>query len=270
MGKRTAKHAHKNRSAFLAYGLLTLMVVLIAIGGISAKYFLELGEETGIVTARDFYFESDLLAERNPVYNLAAGTTTVTFDLRNYTDELRWADDDISYTVAVTEQGKDSTDAALSSAEGTIEKGSKKSASITLSGMKDGGTYIVKAVGKAGYQKELEATFVVDTANRVYKHLSTNGVQVVLTVWTEDVTGKASFTIPEGLIPNVTESPELQTVSNYKDGHYQSANFTDDAEFAPYTSKKYHFIKEDPATAYDYSAFGKVTVETTEAIVGTP
>jgi len=266
--KQVSKTANHNRSAFLAYGLLILLVVVIAIGGISAKYFKEIDEDNGTVSAKDFYFESDWLDELNPEYSLTAGTTSVTFSLYNFIDGMNWAEETIHYTVTV-EGGNAKFANSETTETGDLEKGKQSSKEFTLSNLENGETYVVTATSgnvvdgkKTGYVKTLKATFTVNTDAHAYMNLSTSGPQVILTVWTENVTGKVSFKIPRGLIPNETESPELSGVSNYSavadgDGyHYGSCDeFTDNSSFNVYTSKAYYFIKEKSTDTYTYADF---------------
>jgi len=287
--KRVAKRTSNNRSAFLAYGLLTLVVVVVVIGGIYAKYFYENDGGSGVVTAKDFYFTSDLLAEDNPLRTIVASgaDASITFELRNYEDSLRWADDEIEYTVSVKEATA-AQDSATVTHTGKIGKEKETDSVtvqdnvvITIPDLKVGKTYEVTAVGKAGYVKTLKATFVIVNEQKVYKELKTVGNQVILTVWTENVTGDAVFKIPADLIPNRTETENaLDGVNNYNsiDNNYKVVErFEDNKSFttAIRASQVYYFIKDDPSKTYkledfDISAADKLKVGGVEAIVGTP
>lgn len=274
MKKQVAKKTNHNRSAFLAYGLLTLMVVGIAIGGISAKYFREIGQETGVVHARDFFFTSNLLTDVNPVRTLMTSgeTASIDFELRNYESDLRWAHDDVSYTVSVTDEEGHAVDATISSVSGTIAKGSNNAVTITVGNMKVGETYVITAVGKAGYVETLKATLVIVNDQKVYKSLTTTDEQVILTVRTENVRGNAKFTIPAGLIPDKTATKDvLDLVNNYNtstNSYDKVEIYTDSSSFISSTpaSQKYCFIKENPSQTYTIENFGEVTVDGAVAV----
>ena len=86
--------------AFLALVLLLLSVV----SGVYAKYVWGI-ERKSAVSAPNFYFTSDLLAENPKTYTLnpgAGGTTSFTFEVRNYADELRNTDMNVEYSIMVT------------------------------------------------------------------------------------------------------------------------------------------------------------------------
>jgi len=276
--KQAGKKTNHNRSAFLAYGLLTLVVVAIAIGGISAKYFTELGQQNGVIRSRRFFFTSDLLTESNPKISVAG--PSVSFELRNFDsgNEGQWAESDITYTVTVTDDTPNDTtdDPEIDLSSGTITNGAKNSVTITLSELQTGKTYVVKAEGKAGYVKTLYATFVVQD-QKVYKSLEQVDDRLYLTIRTENVMGNAVFTIPEGLIPNTTETKVvMDDVENYEDDQYIAWDFTDPVSFAgsANASQKYSFIMDDPVNeTYSIDSFnkdGKITVNGIEAIEEEP
>ena len=279
MGKQVTKKTNANRRAFLANVLLTLAVVGIAMGGIYAKYFREMGQETGAIRAREFFFTSDLLTESNPEYSRP--DTSVTFELRNYdaANELKWAEDDIQYTVTVVDDtpSDPSDDAVVTTSRGTLSKGDKRVATITLSNLQAGRTYEVTAVGQAGYVKTLKATFTVQ-AQKVYKSLEKDDNRLYLTIRTENVKGDAVFTIPAGLIPNKTETKgALNDANNYQSGVFIAlSDYVDNKRFnnTADTSQKYSFIIDDTEQTYTIADFngtnGEITVGGVIAIEETP
>ena len=116
---------------------------------------------------------------------------------------------------------------------------------VTLQNLKMGETYIVTATGRAGYKQVLKAEFFVsDKEENVYKHLDTsNSAYVLLTVWTENVTGSLNINVTNnGLIPDNTD-PALRNVFNYNDGEYGTMEITDSANYtAAYSSYTYRFF----------------------------
>ena len=175
------------------------ILTTLAVGGIYAKY-VHNGNRFGLVGTPSFYFQSDLLMASGARYTLNSGTKSVTFTLTNSADDLRFSDEDISYTVT-------SDGGSLSVTEGSLTKAKKSEVTVTLSGLEDGKTYTVTAVGVAGFEETLTATFTVESdAHAVYMHTDTsNPAFVVLTVWTKDLAGTVTVTIPEGLIPDNTD-----------------------------------------------------------------
>ena len=179
---------------------------------------------------------------------------------------LRISTDNIRYTVSVT--GDDG--AVLTPASGTLSGGVLNDATITLSGLRSGGSYTVTAVGEAGFRRTLSATFTVERAPaRVFKKLESSSAFVTLTVWTEDCTGSANVSFPAGLIPDATD-PALSAVTNYAGGSYGAGSFTDAENFTvPYASRSYRFFKDNTGTVYSAAQF-PVYVGGTEAVEPSP
>jgi hypothetical protein len=236
----------------LVFGCLYFFLVLfVAVGTVFAKYVRE-DENNGVVKTPNFYFESDILVENGTVYDLTPGTTSVSFYLNNYADSLRYSTDTIEYTVT-TSAG------TLTPNSGSIEGGKVGGALVTLSGLTDGGTYTVSAVGKAGFSRTLSATFKVKLSQpKAYKNVDdSNPAFVILTVWTEELDGVASITYPTGLIPDNTWDGMENVALN------ASRTFTTES-FSKYSSKTYRFIKMagyDKATAVYSVTFGGVEAE---------
>jgi hypothetical protein len=218
---------------------LLLVLILLASGGIGttvAKY-IHSTDGKMLVKAPEFYFTSDLLTEDGNVsYMLNSNTTQVQFLLRSTADELRNSDMKIGYTVSL-EKPEDAS-GYLDITEGELT-GTEKTKTVTLRDVQPGVTYTVTAIGEAGYTQELSATFrVADKDQNVYKNLtqSPDGY-LLLTVWTHNVEGDLTISIPAGLIPDNT-NPEMSEVYNVEDPTKNS--FT--SSFEKYTSKTYRFF----------------------------
>lgn len=195
--KTNGQRKKRNIRTFLALAIATLVFTCL-VGGVLAKY-VEKEHKNASVTAKEFYFESDLLKEGGKEYTLNATTTSLSFSLKNYADELRVAEMEISYTVTVENLTVDYNggDKKLSAENKDTEK-------ITLTGFEKGKTYTVKAVGNGGYSKTLSATFTVRTEDTgFYKYIEIKEENCLyLTVWTGNVLGTVTFEIPSGLIPD--------------------------------------------------------------------
>ena len=234
--------------------ILALSVSLAAVSGVFAKYVNNHSSEE-VFHSNAFYFQSDLLQEKNTVYTLAPGTTSISFTLENGPDGLRYSADDVSYTVTAT-------DGTLSKGSGTLATGASRTETVTLSGLTDGGEYTVIATGAAGYSKTLRATFrVLTAAEGAYYQLAEAAGEpyVLLTVWTENSTGAVFVEIPDGLVADSTW-PGLSAVGA------GDASFTGET-LAAYSSVTYRFFK---TPSYVAPAGVTVTVGGTAATAGVP
>lgn len=260
MAKHKPRYIRKKARRKLPALVFVLVMLLAATGiwGVSAKYTQQ-QEGDALVKAKEFYFTSDLLMVGGKTYELSPGTGSVTFALRSRVDALRYSEDAVQYTVTAS-------GGTLSTASGTL---STEDAVITLSGLTDGGSYTVTAVGEAGYEKTLSATFVVKSGDTgIYKHLDTaNGAYVLLTVWTKNSAGDVRITFPDGLIPDTTD-PNLKNIVNFDGMNYKSAGF-DQEGWEIYSSRTYRFFKADPSGIFSAGDFS-VTLNGEEAAAATP
>ncbi len=198
MGKQQTNHRGRGNS--LGALALGLCLVLFLVGAVLARYQHQFRSDDS-VRAKEFYFTSDFLD--GETHTLAPGSTGLTFTLGNHADDLRISEMDIDYTVTVEPA------ATVTPASGTLAKGAKADAEITLSNLRPG-TYTVTAVGKGGFSKTLTATVVVPAeAARAYYHIdAVPGEYILLTVWNEgekaqDVTIQYTG-IPDNTNPNMS------------------------------------------------------------------
>ena len=213
-----------------------------------------------LVEAKMFYFTSDLLAENGAEYTLNADTEKVRFTLNNYEDQFRMSDDEIQYAVYINDVQYGAT---------SVLNETKSSVTIEMD-VENGHVYEVKAVGVAGYEKTLSATFtVLENKTGFYKSLdTTNRNYVLLTVWTQMVSGDVEVSFPAGLIPDTTDS-DMAGTENYVDGAYKAGKLYAKTHFENYTSKTYRFFKENLSATYTVDDF-TVTVGERTAEPGTP
>lgn len=209
---RNLSKRHLSRKNLIVLSVVAALLFAFAAGGIYGKYTHQ-STGSGLVTSEEFYFESNVLAEADaygefPRYELAAGTGSITFNLNNFADDLRYTGYDIVYGINVSGEGVTIND----SNGGGITGGAKNSSTITLSNLKDGTTYIVTAATTNGYAKTLGARLeVVAPANGIFAYLDTTSDShyVELILWTEDTSGTVTVTAPSGLIPDVTKGVAL-------------------------------------------------------------
>ena len=225
--------------------LVSAVIVIAVLVGAGSAYarFLSKSTQYSSVSSPAFYFESDFLRVGGKSYSVSAGTTSVSFILSNYEDDLRFAEDSVSYTVTAS-------GGTLSSASGTLAGGAKSSVTVTLSDLVAGQTYTVTATASAGYEKTISASFTVEEpANKLYMNTdATDPSFVLLTVWSQDISGSVTVEFPAGLIPDNTD-PVMAGVDNYVAGEYVAGDFSDATSFASsYSSHVYRFFK---TPAYD-------------------
>ena len=200
----------QRRKLNILLSLVFIAVLFTALaGGVVAKY-VQNSSKGGSVSASEFYFESDLLKENGKSYTLNAGTTSVSFEMRNFADALRYSEMDITYEIT-------QTGGLTLSYQGDkkLEKNVKSSEIVTLQGFENGKTYTVTAVGKGGYKQTLSATFTVrtdDTGFYKYTQIKPDG-SVKLTVWTSNLFGSVLVEIPASLIPD-RRNPLLENAGN--------------------------------------------------------
>ena len=246
-GKYEHKHSHIRKRTII---ITVLVVLLFTVGGVFAKYIYNSGG-MGLLSAKEFYFTSNLLTENTAKYVLNSQTTEISFALGNNADKLRFSQDDIKYSITVGCKSGDSypeENIKYADSEQVLSGGSVDTTSITLKGLTMGETYTVTATGKAGYKQTLKAEFTVsDKEENVHMHLDTsNDAFVLLTVWTHNMTGPVTVITPAGLIPDNTD-PILRKVYNYSGTEYGAVQFTDNTNFTEaYSSYTYRFfISED-------------------------
>lgn len=232
----------QGRYRFLVIALLSLS--LITGTALYARYVYG-RQQSAVVSAPNFYFESDTLTPNGKVYYLNPNVTSLSFTLQNFADELRQSDDTIQYTVSVTSSTNPTSPATLSTTSGTLTGGVQSDISVTLAGLQSGHTYTVTANGDAGFVKTLKATFVVLAKEaKLYQHTDadSNDAYILFTVWTENLEGNVTVTFPAGLIPDNTW-PDMEDILT-ADGEFTHV-------FEAYSSRVYRFIKTDAYTGVD-------------------
>ena len=96
-GKDEHKHSHIRKRTII---ITVLIVLLFTVGGVFAKYIYNSGG-MGLLSAKEFYFTSNLLTENTAKYVLNSKTTEISFTLGNNADKLRFSQDNIKYSITV-------------------------------------------------------------------------------------------------------------------------------------------------------------------------
>ena len=262
-----------NKKIIVPLLLAALLAIAAIFGGVYAKYIHSRSSD-GHISAPNFYFESDYLVDGGKEYTINSSVDSITFSIKNFADDYRVSEVDIVYDVEVesndstfeltiNEEDKKSGINNSEVKEGAFTKDTKETDTIILSNIKVGKTYTVTVKGKGGFEKTLSATFKVNPAeDKVYKHISQTEHYILLTIWTENVSGKASITVPSGLIPDSTDARMSTWLSGL--GPYE-----DSTSYTAYSSHTYRFFKETAGTGYTVDDF-TVTVGGKEAVLGTP
>ena len=242
--------------------VLALTVVLGAFGGAYAKYLRESKAAEELVSSQNMYFASDYLTEQGAAYTISGNSVTV--QLRNYPDALRVSELDVGYSVTVKDSAGNAVNTVtVTNAQGTLTAGSQQSVNVEISGLQGGQTYTVEATGSNGFSTTLSATFTVQAPETgVFMSMEQTDYYVLLTVWTQNVTGTATIQPPANLIPDNTD-PILA-------GFATGAIITDSQSFAKaYSSRTYRFfISNTDTTKYSVNDF-VVTINGVSAVEGT-
>lgn len=242
--------------------VLLVAAVVVAVGGISsyaAKYaHKETAEKNGV--SEEFYFTSDLLTgDGSKSYDLPVGTTSVTFELRNYADDLRFTTESpIAYSCTVTKDDGSSA-GTLTNGSGSIATGDKKAQTVTVNGLSDG-TYTVTATSSSPYAQTLSAKFTVAKADGEL-HASVNdsdgSPSILLTISAQDFAGTASINWPAGLIPDTTQDDFANTQTANGTGSsvtYEAGRVSRNVE--KFSSYSFRFFKTDTSKTYSYAVSG--------------
>ncbi len=229
-------------------GILLLLASVAVTSGVLAKYADSREQDPKKATAKSFYFESDLLTEDDHLYRINSGTESIEFTLYNYENDLRVSETECTYTVSVTTDDAEVTINGVERKDATITVGAVKAdTTVTLGGLDDGYEYKVTVVADGGYKKTLGAIFAIaPDKTGFFMNVNANDAQyVILTVWSENVSGNVTVSVPAGLIPDTTD-PIMKNITNYTDGEYTAFEFTDSESFAAaYSSHAYRFFKTD-------------------------
>lgn len=213
----------KKRNTVLI-AVLVILALSFGIGGVAAKY-VRSSEHIGVAKALEFYLTSNMLPGD---HTLAPGTTSVSFKVGNYADDLRFAEMDIAVSVEVNGEPYGSGF--------TLDGNEKSEHTVTLTELKSGQTYTVTVTGNGGYVQTLKGSFTVLSPETGPFYWVENGDGYTdVTVWCRGIEGTAevSLTYSAGTIPDNT-NPYM---ADWKVGE-QVKTIT----LNPYESYRYRFF----------------------------
>lgn len=254
--KNRAKHRQETHT-FRHFHMLIIGITIgsILIGGTLAKY-IEDKQQEAVYAASSFYFKSDLLTEQTdmPTYTYPKGQDTITLQLQNFEDALRFSEVDITYEVEITDTNGtkvvNTLGTEMNRQTGILKKGSQQTDNITFSDLPSG-TYVIKAHAMQPYAKTVQAQFVIEEANtNITYHVSDAQGSAVLqvTIVTQDYAGNVYMSWPEGVIPDNT-NPKLRTVDTANMQGSTTIAFEANAEYT------FSFFKTDPNRKYAKEEF---------------
>ena len=235
--------------------VLLVAAALVAVGGISsyaAKYAHQATDGREL-SSPAFYFTSDVLTEDgSKTYDLPVGTTSISFELRNYADDLRWCDTNIDYEYKVV--APDGTQFA--SGAGVITRDASKGVAVPISatGLTQPGTYTVTATSTKPFSQQLSAKFTIAAANtdlNVSLADNNDSATATLTVSAQDYEGNVKVSWPADVVPDQTQAEFDRVSTGDSSGNYLAGTVTIAAKkFSTYT---FRFFKTDPSQKFDTS-----------------
>ncbi len=218
--------------------MITMLVLTSCIIPIIAKY-IKTVENNIQVNSSNFYFASDLLdvpATNGtfPEYTLGKGTNTITFNLNNYEDDLRFTTIDIDYEIKVT----NSSNIVVFEENGTLNSiSSKNSKKIDIASLSSD-IYIVEVTSTSPYIKQLKGKFIIQDVDNDITYTVSDGsgsTVVMLTISTNDYSGNIKIKWPNSVYPDNSD-PLLADAIN-------TDNFT--ITFNSYSEYTFIFFKND-------------------------
>lgn len=237
--------------------LLILFCIVMAISAVVAAKYINQTVNNDAVTAKEFYFTSDMLDGQ--VHKITADqsdkTAKIKIQLTNHADELRFSEVDIDYTVTLRDQS-DNKKIVLNNtnsvnATGKIDKGKCNETLVTISGLESGKTYEITATTNNTYKKTLKGTVEVnDTDNKIHQKILDKEEYIEVTIWTVDGSGEIKLEYPQGLIPDNTD----EWMSGAKSTVDASQTLTLEADkIKENTSHTFRFFKENKDSTYGVS-----------------
>ena len=232
---------------------VAVLIVVGAVASFSARYAHTEGDDRA-VASEAFYFTSDVLTSDGATYTLPAGTSTISFAVRNYADELRWSEGTVQYGWTCTERdGKSSEQKGSGSIASSAGGGT--STTINVNDLR-AGTYDVELKATSPYTQTLKGTFVIpdaDTAVSSTVEDAKDSATATLVVSTKDYEGKVTVTWPAGVIPDTTQEAFKDATAG-ADGAAGGSITVDAKRFSSYS---FRFFKTN--TSADYSGGNQIS-----------
>lgn len=198
--KRLHTGSLNKRRLLITMILLTAAASLLYAGYTAARYVLQQRQD-GIAGAQEFYFTSDLLRDvsENARYYIDPGAADFHFTLSNSADSLRHTSADIQYTV-------EAAGGSLSVTSGSLKGQMEDSAMITVTPIAGADEITVTASASAPYAASLSATFISARGNYYSVADQSGSLSAVLTMTCTDSARDIALVLPNGVIPDATDS----------------------------------------------------------------
>lgn len=244
MGKKNAEKKKRPVIMAVAFVLIATLAVVFA------KYVFQ-ETDTKEIGSSEIYFTSDFLSKNGQTYTLAAGTTSITIELRNYEDSLRWSEKDIAYSYTAKKRG---TDSIVKEGSGMITRTSDNGSAVTVTidGLETG-TYDVSATATAPFTETLKGTFTIPAERDGISYSvsdSEGSSYVLLTVAAERYSGNVEISWPQGVIPDSTQDA-FAKITTWQNNNYAAGKLSVTVD--PYSSYTYRFFKKDVTKDYSSS-----------------
>ena len=224
MGKYEAKPANKKKllSGF-SVSMLFLLALAVTLSAFVLAKYTGSWQVDSQVTAKAFYFESDLL--NGGSHTLPAGTEQLSFRLMNHPDSLRRSEVDIEYTATLLKDGS-----AVATMPGTLTVAEEtETVTFDLDGL-SAGTYTLRCSATAPYAKTLTAPFTLLSADASVTHTVEDGSGspvCYLTVTVGDYSGDVSIRWPAGVTPD-PQDPAGENMTFASNSEYRFTFFKND------------------------------------------
>jgi len=235
---------------------LLLFLIPFLFWGVALAKYMTTKNQNLLYEAQAFYFESDLLNDNtNQIsYTYPKGSDSVSFILKNNTDELRYSEVTIDYKVSITDISgnniKDKNGDTISEIEGSLDKGQINSTEIEFNDLNPG-VYTITAEAIKPYKKQLKANFILSESIYDIDYTINDAKDspvLNLTINTEDYQGELKISWPKGVVPDNTD-PFFENINS----GYQAANTT--ITFNSNSEYVFLFFKEDASNVYTTSDF---------------
>lgn len=185
--------------------LLSAGILLLCTGIVAARYYLS-SSQSGIISAKNFYFTSNMLKEEteSAKYVIDSQKSSFCVEIYNYADEKRVSADEIKYKVTVT--GGMLTGSAEKDGTGSLTGGTKSTGKIEVQPDSSAAEIIVTVESTSPYQKKLTAVFTPgDGSTCMVEDTSGKRAAVLTMVWKEmsaERNNKVAITLPAGVVPD--------------------------------------------------------------------
>lgn len=235
----------RKKKIILLLSLFCISIFFISI--VSAKY-IHKTENTGTITAKEFYFKSDLLDGGTHTVTAVGDTASVTIRLMNHEDALRYSETDINYTISIKNSDGTEVTSEGSDLTGTITGGACNDKDIAINGLQPGKTYTITASTENYYSKTLKGTIKVNSLDRdIHTAILDEGAYIEVTIWSREYTGIVKLDYCQGLIPDNTDSLLTKAQNATDDNTPAEVTLSD---WKADTSHVFRFFKNDKNKNY--------------------